>query len=196
MKLGASTLAGIEYEFEDTLEFIENLGLDYAEIVHQFPTEDVSTELLESFNLKYTIHAPFMDVNIASLQEKSRINSVEQIKDSIDFACEIDAEAVVVHPGLASFLANKYFLDDVYKYIEYEIGNGIKKEKSFDSKIPITERKIHPDHQIQKEVQHLIGGCSLKNNDILRFLFHGIINRILIANKLKERTKSGRDVVF
>ena len=115
MKIGASTLAGIEYGFEDTLEFIENLGLDYAEIVHQFPSENVSTDLLESFNLKYTIHAPFMDVNIASLQDKSRINSVEQIKNSIDFANEIDAEAVVVHPGLASFLANKYFLDDVYK---------------------------------------------------------------------------------
>ena len=89
MKIGASTLAGIEYGFEDTLEFIENLGLDYAEIVHQFPSENVSTDLLESFNLKYTIHAPFMDVNIASLQDKSRINSVEQIKNSIDFANEI-----------------------------------------------------------------------------------------------------------
>lgn len=115
MKLGASTLAGIEYDLENTLEFIENLGLDYAELVHQFPTENVDVELLESYNLKYSIHAPFMDVNIATLQEKSRINSVEQIKYSIDFANEINAEAVVVHPGLASFLANKYFLDDVYK---------------------------------------------------------------------------------
>ena len=115
MKLGASTLAGIEYDLETTLEFIEDLGLDYAELVHQFPSENIDTELLESFNLKYSIHAPFMDVNIASLQDKSRINSVEQIKYSIDFANEINADAVVVHPGLASFLANKYFLDDVYK---------------------------------------------------------------------------------
>lgn len=115
MKLGASTLAGIEYELKDTLEFIENLGLEYAEIVHQFPSEHIDVELLESYNLKYTIHAPFMDVNIATLQEKSRINSIEQMKDSVDLANRIDAEAVVVHPGLASFLANKYFLDDVYK---------------------------------------------------------------------------------
>lgn len=115
MKIGASTLAGIEHELADTLEFIENLGLEYAEVVHQFPSENPDPELLESYNLKYSIHAPFMDVNIAALQDKSRINSINQIKDSIDFANRIDAEAVVVHPGLATFLAKKYFLDDVHR---------------------------------------------------------------------------------
>lgn len=121
MKLGASTLAGIEYNLENTLEFIETLGLDYAELVHQFPSENIDIELLESYNLKYSIHAPFMDVNIASLQDKSRLNSIEQIKDSIDLANKIDAEAVVVHPGLATFLAKKYFLRDVYKFADESI---------------------------------------------------------------------------
>ena len=116
MKIGASTLAGIEGKLENTLEFIENLGLDYAEIVHQYPDDKFDVETLESFNLKYSIHSPFMDVNIASVQEKSRINSIEQIKDSIDLANEINAEAVVVHPGFATFLANKYFLDRVYEF--------------------------------------------------------------------------------
>ncbi len=123
MKIGASTLAGIEYSIEDTLEFIEGLGIEYAELVHQFPSENFDVDTLKSYNLKYTIHAPFMDVNIASLQEKSRLNSIKQIKDSIDLANEIDAEAVVVHPGLASFLAKKYFLDKVY-----EISNESIKE--------------------------------------------------------------------
>lgn len=116
MKIGASTLAGIEYPLEKTLEFIENLGIEYAELVHQFPSENIGADVLESYNLKYSIHAPFMDVNIAALQYKSRLNSVNQIKNSIDLANAIDAEAVVVHPGLASFLANKYFLDKVYQF--------------------------------------------------------------------------------
>lgn len=113
MKIGASTLAGIEYELEHTLEFIENLGIDYAELVHQFPFENIARESLESFNLKYSVHSPFMDVNIASLQEKSRLNSIEQVKSSIDLANKIDAEAVVVHPGTIPFLANKYFRNKV-----------------------------------------------------------------------------------
>ena len=76
MKIGASTLAGLHESLEDILDFIENLGLEYAEVVHQFPYENIDADFLESYNLKYSIHSPFMDVNIASLQEKSRLNSM------------------------------------------------------------------------------------------------------------------------
>ena len=121
MKIGASTLAGIEFELEKTLDFIENLGIEYAELVHQYPAEFIDTEILESYSLKYSIHAPFMDVNIASLQDQSRLNSIDQIKSSIDLANEINAEAVVVHPGLISFLANKYFKKEVYEFANQSI---------------------------------------------------------------------------
>ena len=114
MKIGASTLAGLKDKLEDSLEFIENLGLDYAEFVHQHPNEFVDKDIFDSYNLKYSIHAPFMDVNIASLQQKSRINSVEQIKSSVDLAGDINAEAVVVHPGLITFLGRN-FEDEVYR---------------------------------------------------------------------------------
>ena len=116
MKIGASTLAGIEFDLEKSLEFIESLGLDYAELVHQYPAERIDKDLLESYNLKYSIHAPFMDVNIASPQDQSRLNSIKQIESSIDLANEVDAEAVVVHPGTSSFLASKYFKKEVYEF--------------------------------------------------------------------------------
>ena len=113
MKIGASTLAGIEYSLENALEYIEGLGLDYAELVHQFPSENITPDILESFDLKYSIHAPFMDVNIASLQDQSRLNSIKQIKKSIELVNEIDAEAVVIHPGVTSYLPNKFFKKEV-----------------------------------------------------------------------------------
>ena len=115
MKLGASTLAGITDKLEENLEFIEDLGLEYAEIVYQYPHDNFNTDEINSFNLKYSIHAPFNDINIASLNEKSRMNSVNQIKESIDLANRIDAEAVVVHPGTTSFLTNKFFLRELYE---------------------------------------------------------------------------------
>ena len=121
MKIGASTLAGIEFELEKTLDFIENLGIEYAELVHQYPAEFIDSEILESYSLKYSIHAPFMDVNIASPQDQSRLNSIAQIKSSIDLANEINAEAVVVHTGLISFLANKYFKKEVYEFANQSI---------------------------------------------------------------------------
>ena len=121
MKIGASTLAGIEFELEKTLDFIENLGIEYAELVHQYPAEFIDSEILESYSLKYSIHAPFMDVNISSPRDQSRLNSIAQIKSSIDLANEINAEAVVVHPGLISFLANKYFKKEVYEFANQSI---------------------------------------------------------------------------
>lgn len=116
MKIGASTLAGIEYSLENALEFIESLGIEYAELVHQFPSEEITPDVLESYNLKYSIHAPFMDVNIASLQNQSRLNSIKQIKSSIGLANKIDAEAVVIHPGVTSFLPNKFFKKEVNEF--------------------------------------------------------------------------------
>ena len=115
MKLGASTLAGLPGNLEETLEFIESLGLEYAEIVYQYPHDNMDIDNIASFNLKYSIHAPFNDINIASLNEKSRMNSIDQIKESIDFANKINAEAVVVHPGTTSFLTNKFFLNELYE---------------------------------------------------------------------------------
>ena len=120
MKIGASTLAGLHEKLEDILDFIESLGLEYAELVHQFPYEHIDSEILESYNLKYSIHSPFMDVNIASLQEKSRLNSIAQIKSSIDLANKINAQTVVVHPGLMPFLARP-FEDKVYEIADESI---------------------------------------------------------------------------
>lgn len=107
MKIGASTLATFNSSLDSSLEFIEGLGIRYAELLHQYPTEEFDLDLLASFDLEYTIHAPFMDVNIAALGSKSRTNSISQIKDSIDLANEIDAKAVVVHPGLIPFLVKE-----------------------------------------------------------------------------------------
>lgn len=114
MKIGASTLATFNNSLDSSLEFIEGLGIKYAELLHQYPTENFDLDLLDSFDLEYTIHAPFMDVNIAALGSKSRAASMEQIKDSIDLANKIDAKVVVVHPGLIPFLA-KEMPEEIYK---------------------------------------------------------------------------------
>jgi len=124
MKIGASMLATFKDELEDSLDFIEGLGIEYCELLHQYPNEEISNDILASYNLKYTIHAPFMDVNIAALGRSSRENSIRQVKNSIDLASEIDAKAVVVHPGLIPFLARD-MPEEVYKIANrsiYELG--------------------------------------------------------------------------
>ena len=120
MKIGASTLATFNNSLDSSLEFIESLGIKYAELLHQYPTEEFDLDVLNSYNLKYTIHAPFMDVNIAALGSKSRQCSISQIKSSVDLANEIDASIVVVHPGLIPFLARE-MPEEIYKIADKSI---------------------------------------------------------------------------
>ncbi|OPY34231.1 MAG: endonuclease IV [Methanomassiliicoccales archaeon PtaU1.Bin124] len=51
------------------------------------------------YDLTYSIHAPIFDVNIASINEKMRMESVEQISTSLKIAAQIDVDLVTIHPG-------------------------------------------------------------------------------------------------
>ena len=97
MKIGASTLSGFKDDIGTNLEYFEELGLDYAEILHQYPNQDLDTSIFENYSLKYSVHSPIINLNIASLTENIRQASIAEIKKSIDLANEIDAEIVVVH---------------------------------------------------------------------------------------------------
>jgi len=68
------------------------------EAMHQ--TQDV--KLLQNYPVSYTIHSPFMNMNISSPKEEDRIRSIQRIETSINLAAEIEAKYVVVHPGTYS----------------------------------------------------------------------------------------------
>lgn len=69
-----------------------------VEIMDDGPHFIKSTELLESYSLKYTLHAPSRSINIASLHEPIRKASVEVISSCFLLAGEVNAD-VVIHPG-------------------------------------------------------------------------------------------------
>lgn len=104
MKIGASTLAGHKEPIANTLGYFEDLGLDYAEILYQFPNDEINPDSLESFDLKYSVHSPIVDINIASLNKAIRKASIDEIKKAIDLANKLDSDIVVVHPGSIPFL--------------------------------------------------------------------------------------------
>lgn len=109
MKIGASMLATRDRTIEEALEYFDsNKYIDYVEIIHQYPYRGLNEDnelidLINSYDLKYTIHSPFIDVNIASLNSAIADISVMEIKRSIDLARMIDTDIVVVHPGTIGF---------------------------------------------------------------------------------------------
>ena len=48
MKIGASTLATFNDSLKDSLEFIESLGIEYAELLHQYPNEEFDLDIFLS----------------------------------------------------------------------------------------------------------------------------------------------------
>ncbi|WP_409200257.1 sugar phosphate isomerase/epimerase family protein [Methanobrevibacter sp. DSM 116169] len=108
MKIGASTLSIYGEDIEQNLKYFESLNIEYLEILHQYPCEEINTEVLNSYNLNYTVHSPIIDLNIASLNTYIYKSSIEAIKSSADFANKIDSEILVVHPGIIPYLARDY----------------------------------------------------------------------------------------
>ena len=102
-------LATEDRTIEEALEYFDsNKYIDYVEIVHDYPYREINDDselidLINSYDLKYTIHAPFIDINIASLNPAVADFSVREIERSIDLANMIDSNLVVVHPGILGF---------------------------------------------------------------------------------------------
>lgn len=59
----------------------------------------LNPEAAESFELRYTVHTPTSDGNIAEPNEKLRRASLEVLRESAAEADAISAETLVIHPG-------------------------------------------------------------------------------------------------
>jgi len=82
---------------ESALETLSSLT-DFVEIMDDGPHYIDSTEILDTFSLRYSFHAPSRTVNIASILEPIRKASVEVISQCFTLAAEKGSN-VVVHPG-------------------------------------------------------------------------------------------------
>jgi sugar phosphate isomerase/epimerase len=82
-----------------------------AEGMHSMP--DIADDIQkaqDSHDIDFTVHAPFSDLNIASLNPRIRENSLEQITEAIRISSELGIKLVTIHPGHKSPLG-AYFGD-------------------------------------------------------------------------------------
>jgi len=61
-------------------------------------------EIKGNYSMRYSIHAPIGDINIASLNEKIREVSVEEILRTLEHANRMDIRTITVHPGIYSMV--------------------------------------------------------------------------------------------
>lgn len=83
--------------------------------------EEHSAEKIKRTGLRSSIHAPFNDLNIASLKEEHRLYSINEIKKAILAAERNDIKLVTFHPGWPSpfsMLAKDRVIENAKKSIE------------------------------------------------------------------------------
>ncbi|WP_461866503.1 sugar phosphate isomerase/epimerase family protein [Thermococcus sp.] len=104
--LGISTICCSDVSLGTALYKISRVkGIDFVEIVsenyHMLDRYNYHShmETLEENGLKSVIHAPFSDINIASLNERIRRASLDILFEAFEIARLMGALLVVIHPG-------------------------------------------------------------------------------------------------
>ncbi|RLI28547.1 MAG: hypothetical protein DRO46_03860 [Candidatus Hecatellales archaeon] len=107
MKPGLSNLFLTGRPKREMLRFIENCSgeckvwelVDDGSLKLDEKTIGRLKELASSYGLEYSVHAPFTDLNIASLNPHIRRISLKMVEASMQHAYKLEAKTMVVHPG-------------------------------------------------------------------------------------------------
>lgn len=113
-RIGISSLYLVNRSFKKLLSAIKRIQAKYWEVVDEDKLKlnkrrvKLLKEIAEKYGIKYAVHAPFSDTNIASFNESIRKITLKQIMRSIKYASEIRALIVIIHPGMKSGLSTLY----------------------------------------------------------------------------------------
>jgi sugar phosphate isomerase/epimerase len=141
MKIGFSTLALFMSSLDDCLETASKDGFQLMEILCEGPywprnfsnVDESEFESFYSYDIDVFLHSPTIDLNPASLNPGIREETLKQLKETIEFAVKIDAEAITTHPGLIHRFEErvrkygmKHSIETLSKANSYAMAHGIK----------------------------------------------------------------------
>lgn len=166
--IGASTYALFDKSLGVAIHKLGKFPIDFVEIMNEGYhvlnryNFKFHLETLEEYGLKNVLHAPFSDLNIASLNERIRRATLEQIFDTIEMAHLMGSMLVVLHPGHHSPLSFKFprayetihrrSLEEIDKFAEKM---GVKVALENMPKFPTL------DGQTAQRIQELIDGTNI-----------------------------------
>ncbi len=113
-KIGVSMLYCLGEPFNRMVKRLDGMGTSYIEILddgtHLLDKNRIATlkEAAKSLDLKYSLHAPFADINIASPSKTLLAASLKRLKQSMAYAVALDAKVWVFHPGAKTGISQFY----------------------------------------------------------------------------------------
>ena len=104
--IGVSSTEFSAYMFEEVIAEVSKVFDHweiFAEAEHRLPSIEARfRDLMPSYKLSYSIHAPISDINIGSLNERIREDSILEILTTAETAANLNIDLVTIHPGLTS----------------------------------------------------------------------------------------------
>jgi sugar phosphate isomerase/epimerase len=113
-KVGVSMLYCLGEPFNRMVKRLGTMNTRYIEILddgtHELDKKRVAVlkEAAKSYNLEYSLHAPFADINIASPSKTMLAASMKRLKESMVYANSMDAKLWVFHPGAKTGIGQFY----------------------------------------------------------------------------------------
>ncbi len=105
MRLGFSAVTAGLADPREALELAAELGLDLElsvdqqEIFPQLPGPRELREMARAAGVGFTVHLPFVDLNLASVVEPAWRVSLERMQRALEFAAGLEARVGVLHTG-------------------------------------------------------------------------------------------------
>ncbi len=113
-RIGLSMLYTLSEPFNKMVKQLAAVDACYVEVVdegiHTLSKKRVAklNEIAKSKRLRYSVHAPFADINIASPSKTMLKASMKRLKQSLAYARDLNAYLWVFHPGNKSGIAAFY----------------------------------------------------------------------------------------
>lgn len=112
--IGVSMLYCLSESFSTMLKRLTKVDVELVEIIdeglHQLTKKRVVklNEIAKAKGFRYTVHAPFADINIASPSKLFLDARLKRLEQSMDHASQLNAQLWVFHPGAKTGISSFY----------------------------------------------------------------------------------------
>lgn len=190
-RLGACIHSNFSQPYGEFLDFVDALGLRFIKVKVDIPEFTFALydkrrrrgvkDLLDSYALRFSMHAPYLNMNISSLNNDLRRASIKTLLRSLELASYLDIDMVSTHVGrLSKDLPRRY----ITKAADAAKASLRKLKRASDEEgIALT---IENDH---KTTDHLLAGYPDQIEGLVQELDCGFTLDLGHANTLVEPTQ-------
>ena len=164
--IGVSSTEFSAYMFEEVIAEVSKV-FDHWEIFSEAehrlqPLVSRFIDLMPSYNLSYSIHAPISDINIGSLNERIREDSVIEILTTAETAANLNIDTVTIHPGL-SCMAVPYMEEKAAEKARKSLGSIDRIASEYGIRIAVENMPAFPFMlgRTAEELKYLLDGTNL-----------------------------------